>query len=123
MLLGQFNLKRYYQFASKYLAAYLCYGILGALYIPAGHDDRGSPLGQLLRRLLADAGVGAGHEEHPVLQIAGAPASSPGTLSTFAQQADEQDHREYEVTPRGYHIVGGFNLARTRLSRNAMTRP
>lgn len=95
--------REYYQFASRNLAAYFRYGIFRTLYISAGHNDRRSSLGQLLRRLLADAGVGAGHEEYATLQIAGALASSPGALSALAEQADEQDHRQYEVTPRRYH--------------------
>lgn len=110
-----------YQLAGGDFVAYLSDGIFGALHVPASHDDGGFTFHQLSHRFLADAGVGAGHKEHLAVQAAGAPASSPATLTTLTEQADYQHYRQDEVTPRGYHVHWRKGLALEMITRFVRT--
>lgn len=69
--------------------------------IPTGHVDAGTPLGQLEDRLLANARVAAGDDDHLAIDAIGLPVGR--SLDALAQQPHEeqyaQNNQEYQHGP------------------------
>lgn len=81
----------FYQFPCRYAGASNVFdGLPGVVQVSAGDDDPRTPLGHFLGQLLADAGIGAGHDAHQSIEAPLGLAVAPVPLAQFAHHEKTQ---------------------------------